>query len=176
MKLVGRVIIIILLVLTVLITGFALLCALGVVGETHINMISEAFYSSLGTRAVVATACVFIILITVLVALLRPKTKRNRSTQVLTAYDGSIKISHAAIVELIKALAKKDESIVRTRVKARETKDGLLVLVVLTLRHHADIKAITQKVKKDTEDYLVEQCGIKLSEVEVLLDRVIGRI
>ena len=64
MKLIGRVIIIVLLVLTVLISGFALLCALGIVGEMHISLISEAFYSSLGTRAVVATACVFVILIT----------------------------------------------------------------------------------------------------------------
>ncbi len=176
MKLIGRVIIIVLLVLTVLISGFALLCALGIVGEMHISLISEAFYSSLGTRAVVATACVFVILITVLVALVRPKTKKHRSSQVLTSYDGSIKISHMAITELIKSLAKQEESIARIRVKTKETKDGLNVLAILTLRRNANIKAVTQKVKKDTEDFLVEQCGIKISEVEVLLDRVIGRI
>ncbi|MEX1308749.1 MAG: alkaline shock response membrane anchor protein AmaP [Eubacteriales bacterium] len=176
MKLIGRIIIIILLVLTVLISGFALLCALGVVGEIHISQISEAFYSNMGTRAVVATACIFVILITVLVALIRPKRNRNQSSQVLTSYDGSIKISHAAIAESVKSLAKKDKSTARVRVKTKETKEGLEVLIILTLHRGADIMAATKKIKKETEDFLVEQCGIKLAEVEVLLDRVIGKI
>lgn len=177
MKLIAKIIAIILLILSTLVSGFALLCALGIVKESQFNLLSKTVFSSLGSEgAVVVTAAIFIALILVLVMIIWPRRSPRRASHVLTAYDGSIKISHTAIAELIRSLAKRDASIVRVRVKTRETNDGLYVLTVLTLKRESDIKAVSQKVKKETEEFLVEQCGVKLSEVEVLLDRVIGRI
>ncbi len=176
MRLIGRIIVILLLVVMVIITGIALMCALGIVQETQFNMISDAFYNSFGTRAVVAAACIFLILLTALAAFLGPKRKRFRASHVMTSYDGSIKISHMAIIDLIKTMGKKDAGVARTRVKVKDTKEGLQVLVVLTLRRSANIKNVTQKIKNQTAEFLTEQCGVKLAEIEVVLDRVIGKL
>jgi len=177
LKLIARIVVIILLVLTALVSGFALLCELGVVQQAHINEFTETLYNSLGTIGAVAiTAGIFVVLVLVLVALLKPESKSKRASHVLSSYDGSIKITHAAITDLIKSLAKKHEEIFRVRVNTKEKTEGLYVLVVMILRRNANIIQISQTVKKETEDFLVEQCGVKVSEVEVLLERVIGRI
>ncbi len=176
MRVFGRIIIILLLAIMVIISGIALVCALGLVRETQFNIIADAFYNSLGTRTIVAAASVFVILLTALTAVAGPYRKKFRSSHVMTSYDGSIKISHLAIIDLIKSMGKREAGVAKTRVRIRNTKAGMQVLVIMTLKRSANIRSLTQKIKKETVEFLVEQCGVKLAEMEVVIDRVIGKI
>lgn len=174
MRIIIRIITVFLVVLAALMSGFALLVALGAIPHNVLSAWTYTFYESLGARAIVATGALFVIAVVLLFVMLRPA--KAKQAQVLTAYDGSIKISFNAIAEMVKTLAKQYDEILRLRVKPKLQDDGVSVLAVLTLKHHADIKALPTMFKLAVDELLTEQCGVKVIEVEVLIDRVIGKL
>ena len=175
MRVVIRIIIGLLVLMMVLISGFALLCALGFISESQFGMLTYSFYDNLGTRAIVALACVFVILISVTVMLFRPQKRSGKSAKILTSRNGAIRISYRALSEMIVNAVKENSGIssARTRISGRD--DGIDVLVIINVLGGQSPVKITQDIEKDIAEMLTERCGVRVEGVEVLVDRIIKK-
>jgi len=168
-----RVIMIFLIILTVFISGFALLCALGIVSESQFGALTYSFYDNLGTRMIVALACVFVILISLVIMLFRPSPRSSkRSARILTSRNGAIKISHRAIKEIVSNYIHERSDVITARIKVRGGDDGIDVLTIIVLKGSKSILSLTQELENGIKEVLAERCGIKVNGVEVFIDRI----
>lgn len=175
MRIVIRIIVFFLVLISVLISGFVLICALGIVSENQVSAISYSFYESLSARTVAALICVFIILISLLIALFRFWRRDRRATRVLTSRNGAIKISHRALSEMVVSHIKERPDVVGAKVKIRGRDNGVDVLAIVILKGNESIIKLTQELEQGTREMLTERCGVKVNGVEVFVDRIIKR-
>ena|GEM_PF-1778320 len=173
MRVAVKVIIIFLILLAIAISGFGLFCSIGIISETQFSAWTYSFYDSLGTRAIVATACIFVILISLMIVLFRRKNRIEKSTKILTSRNGAIKISFKAISEMVRSLIMRNENIVSANVRTTREEEGINLLIVVHLKGENSIVDATENIEKDVDEFLNERCGVKVYEIDVLIDKVL---
>lgn len=175
MKVAIRLVLVFLILLTFAICIFTLFCSLGIINEQHFETLTFNFYDDLGLRAIVAIACIFVIFIIILVAVLRSKQNNERAARILTSRNGSIKISYKAVSEMIESLILDDSDVIKANVKTSKEEDGIDVLIIVFLSEQANMLKITENIKTKVEEFLTERCGVKVYDIDVLIDRIVKK-
>lgn len=175
MKIALRLVWVFLILLTVAISFFTFICSVGLVSKEKFDALAFTFYGDLGIRSFVAIACIFIILLSIFGLFLRSRNNEERSTKIVTSRNGSVKISYRAISEMIKSLVLDVEKVLKANVSTSKEADGIDVMIILSLSGSANMRETTEKIKGVVDEFLSERCGVKVYDIDVLIDRIVKK-
>ncbi len=169
MELPSRVLLVFLLFLVVLTAAFFLVVA--VTGDLPWSYI-ESFLGVSENRWGLGVGSGLVLLAALKAAstLLRPR--RRREVVVQETGDGRIEITLPALEDLVRRAARQVREVREVRPRLRGSGEGLKVLLHVGLSPDAVIPAVSQQVQEIVRDYLEQKAGVRVLQVQVLVDDV----
>ncbi|GAB6099031.1 hypothetical protein JCM16358_09100 [Halanaerocella petrolearia] len=101
-----------------------------------------------------------------------PKKRRAKQTIVSQGQLGTIKISLAAIENLVKEIVSKEEEVEDIQSQVDVTEEGVNILLNLSIISRANVSEIAEHLQEEIKEQVKDSTGAEVEEIEILINEV----